>query len=183
VCHIETEKEIPCHSVVDAFNHNLDSRIAVLSCDNAPLDFHARYTSHSKEYRYVIRNSRIPDPFLSGRAWLYSGELDVERMKRAAKEFVGKHDFRAFMATGSKIEDTVRTVFSAEVETEGDTLVFKVCADGFLYNMVRIMMGTLVDIGRGKIDLSVTEIIESLDRNRAGVTAPPHGLYLWRVDY
>ena len=183
VCHIDTEKTIQCHSVVDAFNHNLDPHIAVLDCKAVEDEFHARYSAHSKEYRYFIKNSRIPDPFLNSRAWLYGGSLDVEKMKSAAREFTGVHDFKAFMATGSKIEDTVREVYLSEIENNGDTIVFRVRANGFLYNMVRIMVGTLVDIARGKIDMCVTDIINSKERSRAGVTAPSCGLYLWSVEY
>lgn len=183
VCHVESEKTMPCDAVSDAFNHNLDNHIAVLSTAEADRDFHARYSVRSKEYRYVIYNSQVPDPFLNSRVWFYPSKLDVERMKLAASEFVGTHDFRAFMASGSKIEDTVRSVYSAYVEEEGDKIVFRVSANGFLYNMVRIMTGTLTDIARGKIKLSVSDIIESGDRKLAGVTAPPQGLYLWKVEY
>ncbi len=183
VCHVSANKEIPCQSIIDAFNHNLDPHIAVLRSDLVSDDFHARYSARSKEYRYVIKNSRIPDPFLNSRAWFYAGTLDVEKMRAAAREFVGTHDFKSFMATGSKIEDTVRTVYLSEIEEDGDTIVFRVRANGFLYNMVRIMTGTLVDVARGKTDMSVTEIINCKDRSCAGVTAPSCGLYLWSVEY
>jgi len=110
--------------------------------------------------------------------------LDVNAMREAAKSFIGYHDFAAFMAQGSKIVDTRRTVYSAEVEVDGDMLIFRVSADGFLYNMVRIMAGTLADIGEGRIKPDeIGKIIEGKNRAAAGKTAPPDGLYLNRVVY
>ena len=104
-------------------------------------------------------------------------------MELAAKEFIGTHDFSAFRAVGSDVPDSVRTVFSASVRREGDKVIFSVCADGFLYNMVRIMVGTLAEIARGKLKMTVSEIINSKDRKNAGVTAPPDGLALCDVNY
>lgn len=183
VCHITADKEMPCKTVIAALNHNLDSHVAVLDCESVPDDFHARYSALSKEYHYVIHNSDIPDPFKNLRAWFYPYRLDSDRMNESAEEFIGLHDFSSFMATGSKITDAVREVYSAKVIRDGHDVVFTVCANGFLYNMVRIMTGTLVDIDRGKITKTVSEIIDLKDRSQAGVTAPAHGLYLYRVNY
>ncbi len=183
VCHITADKELTSKTVVSALNHNLDSHVAVLDCEPVPDDFHARYSAISKEYHYVIHNSDIPDPFKNQRAWFYPYPLDAKKMNEYAAEFVGTHDFTSFMAAGSKISDAVREVYKAEVTRDGQDIVFSVCANGFLYNMVRIMTGTLVDVERGKITKSISEIISLKDRSQAGITAPANGLYLYRVNY
>ena len=153
-------------------------------CDN---DFHPRYDVISKEYLYRIKNCKIYDPFEVGRAWFpqrpFSPE-GIDRMKSAIEYFIGKHDFSAFMSEGSDVTDCVRTVYSLSVEQYGDLIEIKISADGFLYNMVRIIVGTLAEIGYGRFSPdSVPLIIESKDRARAGMTAPPHGLYLNKVTY
>ena len=183
VCHVECQKELEEKKVVSAINHYVDNHISVLNCEKVPDDFHARYSARSKEYHYLILNSAIHDPFLNSRAWLYPKHLDEERMNECAKEFIGSHDFTSFMASGSKITDTVREIYSASVERDGDKLWFKVCGNGFLYNMVRIMTGTLADIATKKTNKSVTDIILAKDRAQAGVTAPACGLYLYRINY
>jgi tRNA pseudouridine38-40 synthase len=183
VCHITCEKELDNSAVVSALNSNLDPRIAVLDCKGAAEDFHARYSAVSKEYHYIIHNGAVHDPFMNNRAWHYPQPLDAEKMNIMAKELLGTHDFTSFMASGSKITDPVRTVYSADVIRDNDKIVFSVSANGFLYNMVRIMTGTLVDLSRGRLDMSMSEIIEARSRDSAGVTAPPHGLYLYRVNY
>ena len=133
---------------------------------------------------YVIDNGEQRDPFLFGRAWYLKKPLDEEKMDRAAKAFVGRKDFAAFMASGSSVTDTVRCVNSAEVVRNGNNVIFRVNADGFLYNMVRIMTGTLVCVSEGKINENeIEDIITSKDRSRAGMTAPPDGLYLCQVVY
>lgn len=149
--------------------------------------FHPRYDVKSKEYLYRIRNERIYDPFDFGRAWFFPRLLDeraIEEMRRAASALVGTHDFSAFMSAGSDTTDTVRTVFYVDVSKQGSEIDIKICANGFLYNMVRIIVGTLVEVGTGNKKASdVTEILLSKDRKRAGATAPPEGLYLNRVNY
>ncbi len=183
VCHVDTVKELPCASIVAALNHLLDPHVAVLCAEEVPDTFHARYSAVSKEYHYLIHNSPVPDPFLKDRAWFYPKKLDENRMNECAQSFVGEHDFSAFMATGSKITDCVRTIYSAEVVRDGDLVVLKIAGNGFLYNMVRIIAGTLVDIDGGRINRSVEDIILSRSRSLAGVTAPAHALYLYRVNY
>lgn len=149
--------------------------------------FHPRYDVKSKEYLYRIRNERIYDPFDFGRAWFFPRLLDeraIEEMRRAALSLVGTHDFSAFMSAGSDTIDTVRTVFYVDVSKHGSEIDIKICANGFLYNMVRIIVGTLVEVGTGNKKASdITEILLSKDRKRAGATAPPEGLYLNRVNY
>jgi tRNA pseudouridine38-40 synthase len=140
-----------------------------------------------KEYVYRIYNGKVRDPFEEGRSLYIPWRIDdtaIAKMNRAAADFVGKHDFSAFMAQGSTVESTVRNVAYASVTREGDIITFKVAADGFLYNMVRIMAGTLISVGLGKIKESdIPDIILSCNRERAGMTAAAHGLYLNRVIY
>ena len=183
VCHIESEKSLPESSLLSALNHNLDTHIAVLDCVKAPDSFHARYSAVSKEYHYIIHNSEIHDPFLNSRVWHYPYPLDAVKMNESAAELLGEHRFTSFMAAGSKIVDTTRCVYKSEVIRDGKSLVFSVCANGFLYNMVRIMTGTLVDVCRGRLDVGVADIIKAEDRAAAGVTAPASGLNLYRVNY
>ncbi len=150
-------------------------------------DFHPRYSVKYKEYLYRIKNSRISDPFEVNRAWLYPVDIDqsaIELMRAAAAHIVGYHDFAAFMAEGSDVKDTHRTVKYLEIDRDGDVISVRIAADGFLYNMVRIIVGTLCDVAAGRIlPGDIPGIIESRDRGRAGVTAPPEGLYLNRVVY
>lgn len=153
-------------------------------CDK---DFHPRYDCKSKEYIFRILNTKIPSPFLQGRVWHYPRLIDDEglaRMRECAGVLLGSHDFRAFMASGSDAIDFVRDIKYLDIVREGDEIVIKICADGFLYNMVRIIVGTLVECAHGRFSREdVCEILASRDRSRAGRTAPADGLYLNRVDY
>ena len=153
-------------------------------CDNA---FHPRYDAVEKEYVYRIINSRIYDPFEYGRAWFVARPITDDglvRMKSAANHLLGKHDFSTFMAEGSDVEDTVRNVKSVSVERKGEVVEIRISADGFLYNMVRIIVGTLVETAFGRFSPDeMPNIISSCDRSRAGMTAPAEGLYLNSVKY
>ena len=190
--HMDTGSRIPVDAAVRAMNVNLPGDIAVLSCREVPPSFHARYSVLWKEYTYKIWNAPVRSPFYDGLMLMHPYPLDEALMDRCAKEFIGTHDFRGFCSTGSKAkptildggESTVRTVFAASVRREGDVVLFTVRGDGFLYNMVRIMAGTLLLTGLGRLEPGdLTEIIKSGDRTRAGVTAPAAGLYLTRVSY
>ena len=181
---METQSRIPCNKAVLAMNSNLPSDIAVTSCREVPEGFHARYSCIGKEYLYRILNRPARDPFSHHLALHYPYPLDVETLHKACQDFTGYYDFSAFCSSGSSVEDTRRTIFQASVKRNGDFVEFLVSGDGFLYNMVRIMTGTLLEISRGDIPSdSIPEIIASCDRRRAGVTAPPWGLYLNRVFY
>ena len=185
VCHILKEGiNIPCERLTAALGFHLrDSGIAVKGAEIKDADFHARYSCTGKEYVYKIWNARYANPFYKDRAWFYPIEIDIEKMRFAEKEFVGTHDFRAFMTKGSKNENnTVRTVEYFNVTREDELITISVCADGFLYNMVRIMVGTYVDLAR-RGEGSVKKIIESCERKNAGDTAPAEGLYLNRIFY
>lgn len=181
---VRTETALGCEKLVTALNAVLPFDIAVKACREVPYEFHARYDCKSKEYIYRILNSPVRSPFLNGKVWHYKPRLDEELLNTAAQGFLGEHDFSAFCASGSSVEDNHRTVLHAGVRREGDEVIFTVEADGFLYNMVRIMVGTLIGVAQGKIGADeIPEIIESKNRERAGVTAPPEGLYLNAVNY
>lgn len=149
--------------------------------------FHPRYDVVSKEYLYRIRNTAVYDPFDYGRAWFVPRRLDddsIERMRSAAGVLVGRHDFSAFMSDGSDVDDTVRNIFYIDISKNDDLIEIRICADGFLYNMVRIIVGTLVEVGYGRFSSGdVEHILSSGERRNAGPTAPAEGLFLNSVNY
>ncbi len=174
-----------CENIVSALNRFLPPDMAAIKSYEVPLDFHARYSCVGKEYIYKIWNNRIRNPFLNNRVFHYWYPLDEKYLNDAAKMFIGKHNFTAF-ATLDKREtkNMVRNITEFEVYRNGDMVEFKVRADGFLYNMVRIMSGTLLRVAQGKIKPEdIPLIIKSQDRKNAGPTAPPQGLYLNKVFY
>ena len=178
---------LPPERVPLAFSAHLPPDICVFDAKWVASDFHARYDVVEKEYIYRIYNAPVRSPFWEGRAYHLPRVLDEEavvRMNRAAAHLLGKQDFSAYMAQGSSVTSTVRTVKAASVEKDGEMLVFRISADGFLYNMVRILTGTLIDVGLGKIEPDdIPNITASGDRSRAGMTMPACGLYLDRVLY
>ncbi|MBC8569225.1 tRNA pseudouridine(38-40) synthase TruA [Zongyangia hominis] len=181
---IKTQSAIPCDGLLRGLNACLTGDMAVLAVREVPEDFHARYSCLGKEYLYKVHNAPIRDPFGAGLVCEYPFPLDEGTLHRAAQAFVGRHDFAAFCSAGSSVEDTVRTIHSFSVCREGEMVLFTVAGDGFLYNMVRILVGTLLDVAAGKIPVeALPEIIASRDRVRAGKTAPACGLYLNRVFY
>ena len=158
--------------------------IGVIDCKEVPYEFHARYDCVSKEYVYKIWNSAEKNPFLYKYSLQYKYPLDEKMLNAEAKDYIGKFDYKAFCSAGSSVEDTVRAVKNASVDREGNLVTFRVEANGFLYNMVRIMVGTLLDISSGKIPQGkIPEIIASGDRNLAGFTAKPEGLFLNKIIY
>jgi len=165
----------------------LPQDVSVFSAVVVPDTFHVRHDVVKKEYRYRLCNTPLPDPFRVGRVWFYPHPLTEQalcRMRTAAGYLVGTHDFRSFMAEGSPVATTVRTVYDLAVDRAGDELIFTISADGFLYNMVRILVGTLVEVGAGRRDPeSIPAVLSATDRTAAGMTAPPDGLYLNRVFY
>ncbi|MBP3815938.1 MAG: tRNA pseudouridine(38-40) synthase TruA [Firmicutes bacterium] len=156
--------------------------IRVLECKEVPLDFHARFDCKKKTYRYVLNQGK-PNVFRRNYCYYVDGPLDVENMERAGKLIEGTHDFACFQsAGGNPRESTVRTVYELKVHKDKEDIVIQVTGDGFLYNMVRIIVGTLVEVGQGKREASdITEIISSGDRSMAGHTAPAQGLYLSKI--
>lgn len=183
-CHFDSPLERDPFGIICSANRNLPDDIAVTHCRVVPEDFHARYSVRSKEYVYYIYNGVHRDPMTAGRAYHYRYGLDVEKMNRAAQDFVGKKDFSSFCSENAKPGDRTRHVYSASVTREGDMVIFRVSADGFLYNMVRIMVGTLLRVSQGKIPAEgIPAILAAKDRSKAGPTAPPEGLYLNQVFY
>ena len=167
-----------------ALNSKLPNDIAVIDCEECESDFHPRYSCKSKEYIYKLYNGKRPNAFLPKYAYYYRRFIDADYLNSQAQAYVGTFDYSGFCSAKSDVEDTVRSVKSFKVWREGDIVYFKVEADGFLYNMVRIIAGTLVFVGGGKINPNdMADIINSKDRERAGITAPPQGLCLKEVYY
>ncbi len=182
---VRTQSTIPTKSFPVALaSAKLPREIAVYSCQEVDYEFNARFDCIKKEYEYVIENTQVASPFRYKRAFNYKYNIDVELLNKAAQHFVGTYDFSAFCAADAQVNSKVRTIYSAEVFRDGDLVKFRVCGNGFLYNMVRIMAGTLIYVSNGKIGCdSIPEIIESKDRTKAGITAIPDGLYLNKVYY
>ncbi len=181
------ESTVPADKLPVAVARYLPDDLSLFYAEECSPDFHPRYDVISKEYLYRIINERVYDPFEVGRAWFVPRPIDdeaVRRMQAAAAHFVGKHDFAAFMSEGSDVIDTTRTVFYLEVEKRGSLIEIRISADGFLYNMVRIIVGTLIDVAHGRIlPDQISDIISAKDRSLAGMTAPASGLYLNSVSY
>ncbi len=181
---VEGGNRIPPERLPLAFATFLPPDLVLLRAVVVPDSFHARHDVKEKTYVYRIHASRTNDPFLVHRAFWVKQPLDIKSMQEAAGYFVGEHDFRAFMAEGSEVTSTRRRIFGSEVVGSGSEILFRVTGEGFLYNMVRIMAGTLIDVGAGrKSKDEIPDILLSCDRTRAGQTAPPDGLYLSSVDY
>lgn len=184
VVHFETSSHIPVEHLPAALNSLLPSDLAVLDAAVADASFHARYSALGKKYSYLLLNSRRPTAIWRNRCYQYPYPLDLAAIRLAAEFFHGEHDFRGFSATGSSVKSTVRRVFSFDIVKQGDWICFRVAADGFLYKMVRLMVGTLLEVGRGKIlPQLVGEILDTGERGKGGPALPPQGLYLERVYY
>lgn len=178
----QTDKE--CKRISLGLNALLPDSISVWDCREVPIDFHPRYDAKAKEYVYRLYDGMAPDPFLKGLAWHYKGFLDTDKMQKAANYFVGRHDFRSFMAQGSKIVDTVREIYWCRITRRERLIEIHVCGDGFLYHMVRILVGTLIFVSRGRFKVEdMPAVLEAKDRSAAGQTAPAEGLYLYKVYY
>lgn len=181
-----TEHQIPCERLVPALNSRLPKNMAVCSAKEVPEDFHARYSCKGKEYIYKIWNGEVREPFLDGYALHYWYPLNIDKMNEACRCLIGTHDFTSFCTVDNhrKKGDFHRTVRKLCVTKEGNMVTVTIEADGFLYNMVRIIVGTLLNVSQGKIvPEEIPNIIKALDRTKAGVTAPPDGLYLNKVIY
>ena len=178
---------IPADKIISAMNFYLPEDITVNKAEVVCDEFHPRYDVISKEYLYCIWNGNQRNPFMFDRCWHYPQRIDDEmlvKMRKAAENLVGTHDFSAYMASNSTVKNTVRTIYSVSLERDGNMIYFRICGNGFLYNMVRIIVGTLISVGEGKISYDeIPSITESHNRKMAGITAPPQGLYLNKVIY
>ncbi len=182
--HFFTTSLLRGETFVRALNATLPPAIRVLEAEEVPQSFHSTLDAKSKRYRYVIDNARIADPFRRRYCWHVPKPLDDLAMNRAAQVLVGRHDFRSFETEWPNRYSSVRTIFELEVRREGSLVLVEVEADGFLYNMVRSITGTLVLVGNGKRSESyVAEALQALERKVAGPTAPAQGLFLLYVRY
>jgi len=184
VANFRTDSRIPCERLPLAVNTRLPEDIAVAAAFEVDEGFNAIGSCRKKEYTYKIYNSRIRDPFFVNRVWFYPKPLDEKIMAQAAAQFVGTHDFAAVRSVGTETRTTVRTIHWCDVTRNGDLLELRVCADGFLYNMVRAITGTVLYAAEGKFaPEDIPAILERGDRTLAGPTVPPGGLYLTRLWY
>lgn len=183
-CNMRTEKEPAPEKLQTALNAVLPRNIAVLECGEVPYDFHARYDCTGKTYQYWILNRQVRDPFFENRAYHYPWHIHADFLNEQAQQFLGLHDFSAFCASKTAVEDKIREIRRMEVRRDGDFVKITVEGNGFLYNMVRIMVGTLLEINSGKLEKDcIPAVLESKNRVNAGITAPAHGLYLHKVAY
>ena len=180
----KTNSKIDISKMAIAINSKLKQSIRIIKAEEVDEKFHARYSCKGKKYRYVINNSKYGSAIYRDLEYHIPIKLNVEDMKKAIKYFEGEHDFKGFKASGTSSKSSVRTIYKAEVIEDGERIIIELEGNGFLYNMVRIISGTIVDVGLGKIKPEeIPEIIESKDRTKAGKTLPPQGLYLVEVYY
>lgn len=180
----EISTTIPTCRLPYAINNILPDDIRVHKAEEVSAKFHPQYDAKNKTYRYKIYNDLFKNPILNNYTWHIHNNLDMDKIKEASKHIIGKYNFSAFCASGSTTKTKVRTVYCLDIYKEENLIFIDINGDGFLYNMVRIIAGTLVYVGIGKIDPNeIPEIIESLDRTKAGKTAPPQGLTLMKINY
>ena len=184
VANFKTNANIPIEKVAIALNSNLKKSIRIISAEEVDERFHSRLSCKKKTYRYIINNSEEGSAIYRNLETHIPQKLNIEKMKQAVKYFEGEHDFKAFKASGTSSKSSVRTIYEANVYNEGEKIFIELTGNGFLYNMVRIIAGTLVEIGLGKTEPEkIPEIINSQKRENAGKTLPPNGLYLLKVMY
>ena len=185
VANFKTNSTIPIEKFAIAINSNLKKSILIKSAEEVDERFHSRLSCKKKTYRYVINNSQMGTAIYRNLETQIKEKLDIKKMQEAVKYFEGEHDFKAFKTSGTSSKSSVRTIYKAEViKKDNDRIYIELTGNGFLYNMVRIIAGTLVEVGMGKIEpKKIKEIIESKKRENAGKTLPPNGLYLVKVIY
>lgn len=180
----DTESLIPADKFAFGLNARLPEDISIQESFEVPAEFHPRFTETIKTYEYKILNRKFPDPTRRNDSLFYYGKLNVDAMNEAASYLVGPHDFKSFCAVNHDAKTTVRTIYSAIVDKDGDLITFEITGNGFLYNMVRIIAGTLIEVGKGKLKPEdIKMIMEARDRQNAGPTAPAHGLTLVEIEY
>ena len=185
VANFKTNSTIPIEKFAIAINSNLKKSIIIKSAEEVDEKFHSRLSCKKKTYRYVINNSKYGTAIYRNLETCIKEKLDVKKMQEAVKYFEGEHDFKAFKASGTSSKSSVRTIFKAEVLKKPNQKIWiELTGNGFLYNMVRIIAGTLVEVGLGNMEpAKIKDIIESRKRENAGKTLPPQGLYLVKVEY
>jgi tRNA pseudouridine38-40 synthase len=184
VIHFDSPLSLPVEKWELALNSMLPEDISVLSVKEADPAFHARFDANGKEYRYYLNQSPKRDPFQRNYAFHYPYPLNLEAMREASAYLLGTHDFSSFCSARTEVEDKVRTIKTIEILQDEEKVSFHFIGNGFLYNMVRILVGTLIEVGSGKRKSEeIMEILEKRDRRYAGKTAPGQGLYLWQVLY
>lgn len=180
----DTDTRIPAEKIALALNQRLPEDIRVQKSEEVSQDWHPRYVDSIKTYRYQILNRKIPDPLRRFYTYFIYSDLDVEAMRKAAAYIVGEHDFASFCSAGSQVLTTVRTVYSLDIDVEEDLITIRITGNGFLYNMVRIIAGTLLQVGKGiYLPEHMADIITAKDRSMAGPTAPAQGLTLVGIEY
>lgn len=180
----DTESSIPPERFLYAVNALLPEDIVVVDSCEVAANWHPRHCNTEKTYEYRVLNQKLPDPMRRRDTYFVSFPLDLEKMRKAAGYLEGEHDFKSFCNVHTHVEDTVRTIYRLEVIREENVITFRVRGNGFLYNMVRILAGTLIGVGRGLIDPEeIPAMLEAKDRQAAGMTVPPQGLTLVKIDY
>ncbi len=180
----DTSHQMPGKKIAYALNQRLPEDIRIQKSEEVPADWHPRHVKSRKTYEYRIYRGEFPMPVKRLYSHFIYADLDVGKMQEATAYLEGEHDFRSFCQTGAQVESTVRTIHSLQVEEQGADLVVRVCGDGFLYNMVRIIVGTLLEAGQGRrLPESMTDILEARERSAAGPTAPANGLMLMRYEF
>ncbi len=182
VCHLTTERDLPLSAWREGVNRFLPDDIAVRHVELVDDQFHARFSARGKHYRYSILRDQVRSPLESKTSWLVKKSLDLEKMQQAAQSFIGQHDFAAFRTSGCSAKTTTREIFSLDFTEEGSLLHIDICGSGFLRNMIRMMIGTLVEIGRGKRPVTeIQQLLEETGSVAAPLTAPAQGLCLMKV--
>ncbi len=183
-CVFDAKTNIPEENLIKAINSRLPKDIVVKNVQSVQENFHPRYSAKRKIYRYQILNSKTCDPFLYRYAYFYPHTLEISLMQEAAKYIIGEHDFKCFCSAGSSVQSTIRTVYSLDVNKHDELVCIEICGNGFLYNMVRIIAGTLIQVGIKKLSpKEIQNIIDGKDRKGSGPTAPPEGLTMMEVNY
>ena len=184
VVHFKTDDLLPMSAYREGVNNYLPADIAIVSAEEVSDDFHARYSALAKKYRYSIYQGDVSSPLIKRYGWHVKPALDIELMNRAASYLIGQHDFAAFRSSGCTAKTTVREIYSARFKKHGRQFYFDIIGSGFLRNMVRVIVGTLIEVGDGSRSYEdIDKLLKTGQRDRSGVTAPPQGLCLMQVWY
>ena len=183
-CHFSLENNIPDCGIVAGLNSVLNEDIRILSCKHIEDDFHCRYAAKRKTYIYKIDTRKINDPFTARYSYHYAGSLDLEKMRIFCSSIIGVHDFEGFSSANRSVNETIREIYDCYITENEGILTFSVTGNGFLYNMVRILVGTAIDVGNGRLSENIAyKIFETKNRALGGFTAPAKGLFLKQVEY